>query len=147
MGKLPAVAALGVVLFLSALYPAFGSGIDAVSITLSLPFGGMPPLFGITLRGELPFGWGVASLLISTGGKTLILGGAEISLGSGGSFLRLSGGLSYFDLNALLPSPVFGGGLSYRIPAHGLQFGLSGELLYPIALGPPFLSVEGGWSR
>ena len=126
---------------------AFGDGIDTVSITVTIPFGGLPPLFGITIRSELPFGYGVASLLISPSGQTLIRGGAELPLGEGGSYLVMTGGIAYFDLNANLPSPVFGGGLSYRMPAHGLQFGIDGELIYPIALGPPLLSLEGGWSK
>lgn len=140
------VAALLVVLLPFA-PPASGDGIDAVSLTVNLPFGDLPPLFGITLRSKFPFGYGVASLLISPSGQTLIRGGAEIPLGSGGSFLAVTGGIAYFDLNSMFPFPVFGGGLSYRGPEHGLQFGISGELIYPIALGPPLLSVEGGWSR
>ncbi len=127
--------------------PAFGGGIDAVSLTISIPFGGLPPLFGVTLRSELPFGYGVASLLISPSGQTLLRSGVEIPIGGGGSYLDVTGGIAYFDLNARFPAPVLGGGLSYRGPAHGLQFGISGELIYPIALGPPLLILEGGWSR
>ncbi len=141
------VASLFPVLFAFAVLPVFGDGIDAVSITVSIPFGGLPPLFGVTIRSGLPFGYGVASLLISPSGQTLIRGGAEIPLGEGGSYLAVTGGIAYFDLNARFPSPVLGGGLSYRIPEHGLQFGINGEIIYPIALGPPLLSLEGGWSR
>ncbi len=134
-------------LFVCTVLPVMGDGIDGVSLTVTIPFGDLPPLFGITIRSELPVGYGVASLLISPSGQTLIRGGVEISLGEGGSYLVITGGIIYFDLSAKFPSPVLGGGLSYRIPEHGLQFGINGELIYPIALGPPLLSLEGGWSR
>ena len=126
---------------------ATAAGIDAISVTIGLPIGNMPLLFGITIRGEFPFGDGMASLLVSPAGKTLLRIGAELPLGNSGSYLRLDGGIAYFDLAARFPKPVFGGGISYRIPAHGLQFGVTGEILYPIALGPPLLLGEGGWSR
>ena len=124
-----------------------GTGIDAVSITVSLPFGGLPPLFGITVRSEISFGYGVASLLISPSGQTVIRGGVELPLGSGGSYIDLRGGIAYFDLSARFPSPMLGGGLSYRAPQHGFQFGIAGVFIYPIALGPPLVTLEGGWAR
>ncbi len=143
---LAVVAVLLLAIIPSAL-PAFGEGIDAVCLTISIPFGSLPPLFGITIRSGIPLGYGVASLLISSSGQTLLRGGVEIPLGSGGSYIVVTGGIAYFDLSARFPAPAFGGGLSYRGPEHGLQFGMSGEFIYPIALGPPLLSVEGGWSR
>ncbi len=123
------------------------TGIDAVCVTVSLPFGNTPLLIGFTIREQFSFGYGVSTLVISPQGKTLILIGAEFPLGNNGSYLRLDGGISYFDMSARFPSPVFGGGLAYRIPAHGIQFGAIGEFLYPFALSPPMFSLEGGWSR
>ena len=135
---------------------ASAGAIDYVGLRITLPLGNIPLLVGIGLGMRLPFGWGIASLLINPDGRTLILGSVEVALtGEGGvgmSLIRATAGISYFDLNATFPSPVFGGGIAYRLSSEtGFQIGLGGEILYPLAsgpraLGPPFLSIGGGWS-
>ncbi len=124
--------------------------IDYVGLRIALPLGNIPFLIGIDLGMRLPFGWGIASLLINPDGRTLILGSVEVALTGEGSvgmsLIRATAGISYFDLNAIFPSPVFGGGIAYRLSSEaGFQVGLGGEILYPLALGPPFLSIGGGW--
>jgi len=131
-------------------------GIDYVGLRITLPLGKIPFLVGIDLGMRLPFGWGIASLLINPDGRTLILGSVEVALTGEGnvgmSLIRATAGISYFDLNATFPSPVLGGGIAYRLSSEaGFQIGLGGEILYPLAsgpraLGPPFLTLGGGWS-
>ena len=140
---------ISLLVLISSLYASAG-GIDYVGLRITLPLGKIPFLVGIDLGMRLPFGWGIASLLINSEGKTLILGSVEVALTSedsaGMSLIRATAGISYFDLNATFPSPVFGGGIAYRLSSEaGFQIGIGGEILYPLAVGPPFLSMGGGW--
>ncbi|MEA1871340.1 MAG: hypothetical protein U9N00_04030 [Candidatus Bipolaricaulota bacterium] len=142
-------------LVLTSSLSASAGAIDYVGLRITLPLGKIPFLVGIDLGMRLPFGWGIASLLINSDGRTLILGSVEVALTGEGSvgmsLIRATAGISYFDLNATFPSPVFGGGIAYRLSSEaGFQIGLGAEILYPLAfgssaIGPPFLSIGGGW--
>ena len=58
---------------------ASAGGIDYVGLRITLPLGKIPFLVGIDLGMRLPFGWGIASLLINPDGRTLILGSVEVA--------------------------------------------------------------------
>jgi hypothetical protein len=136
---------------LAGFFSASAAGIDYIGLRVALPLGNVPFLIGVELGSRLPFGWGVTSLFLSPDGRTLILGSIEVALSErtnlSTSLIRATAGISYFDLSATFPSPVFGGGIAYRISSEaGFQIGIGGEILYPLALRPPFLSVGGGWS-
>lgn len=131
--------------------PSFGAGIDYVGLRIIIPLGRAPFMLGVDIGTHLPFGWVMASLFIAPDGKTLILGSTEVAIGgqesAGVSLLRGTIGISYFDLSAMFPSLVFGGGISYRFSfANHFQLAASGEIIYPLALGPPMFSIGGGWS-
>jgi hypothetical protein len=122
----------------------------AIGLRVGLPLGDLPLLIGLELGVAFPVGWGVASLLIGGGGKTLFLMSYEYPLihedEGGSSRLRFTIGVSYFDLNAPFPTPLAGGGVAYRHPvSEMIQVALSGDLLYPIALRVPLLTAGGGW--
>jgi len=130
---------------------AWGMGIDYVALRVGFPLGELPFLVGVDIGTELSFGWGVASLLLSPDGRTLLLVSLEYTLGDaegkGESLVRLTTGVSYFDLGATFPSPLIGGGLAYKLFFEGgLWMGITGDILYPLALGPPFITLESGWS-
>lgn len=130
---------------------AWGAGIDYVALCVGLPLSELPFLVGVDIGIKLSFGWGVASLLLSPDGKTLLLASLEYTLGDaegkGESLVRLTTGVSYFDLGATFPSPLIGGGLAYKLFFNGeLWMGITGDILYPLALGPPFITLESGWS-
>lgn len=100
---------------------------------------------------RLPFGWGMASLLVAPDGRTLIVGSLDWVLGPAGgwvsSVVRVSLGLSYLELGAAFPSPLIGGGAAYEIyPFPGGRAEVAAEILYPVAFGPPLVTVGGGWS-
>ena len=128
-----------------------GPTIGYVGLRVSLPIGGLPPFFGIELGGQVSFGYAFVSLLLSPDGKSLLLGSADFSLaealGWTAGVVRLSAGLSY-QVGDALPGLAGGGGIVLGLFAEegGLRVGVSGELLYPIAVGPPFISLEGGWA-
>lgn len=129
---------------------ADAAGIDYIGLRIVLPLGNVPFMVGVDLGMRLPFGWGVASLFLTPEGKTLILGSVEVAFGGeegrGTSLLRLTAGISYFDLTARFPSPLVGAGFSYRLPvAEVFQVGVGGEILFPLALAPPLLTLGGGW--
>lgn len=65
--------------------------------------------------------------------------------GKGESLVRLTTGVSYFDLGATFPSPLIGGGLAYKL-FFNRGMGITGDILYPLVLGPPFITLESGWS-
>ena len=122
----------------------------AIGLRVALPLGELPLLLGVELGVEFPLGWGVSSLLIGGDGKTLFLIGYEYPLlygdGGGSTRLRFTTGVSYFDLDAPFPSPLVGGGVAYRHPvSEMIQAALSGDLLYPVALRTPLLTLGGGW--
>jgi len=131
--------------------PAFAAGLDYIGLRIIIPLGQAPFMVGVDIGTHLPFGWAMASLFLTPDGKTLILGSAEVAIGgqedAGVSLLRGTVGISYFDLSARFPSLVFGGGISYRFSfADHFQLAASGEIIYPLALGPPMFSIGGGWS-
>jgi len=129
----------------------FGAGLDYIGVRIIIPLGQAPFMVGVDIGSHLPFGWAMASLFLAPDGKTLILGSAEVAIGgqenAGVSLLRGTVGISYFDPSAMFPSLVFGGGISYRFSfADHFQLAASGEIIYPLALGPPMFSIGGGWS-
>ena len=145
------------IILLSAAFTLFGAcaltgeGIDYLGLRVALPMGDLPLLIGVDLGTKAPFGWGIVSLLLTPDGKTLILGSLEYTLGEGeepgASMLCLSAGISYFDLRATFPSPLFGGGFAYEfLSSDGMRAGFSGQILYPFALRSPFFTLWGGWS-
>jgi hypothetical protein len=123
-----------------------------VGVRVGLPLGRLPPLLGVELRFPVEFGWAGASLLLASDGRTLILGEVDYALGGvgalGTSYAWLAGGLHFLDLRAALPSMVAGVGLSHRIAVAdgGPEGGLAAGLLLPIALGPPLVTLGGGWT-
>ena len=130
---------------------AIGAGLDYVGLRIIIPLGQAPFMVGVDIGTHVPFGWAIASLFLAPDGETLILGSAEVAIGgqenAGVSLLRGTIGISYFDLSAMFPSLVFGGGISYRFSfANHFQLAASGEIIYPLALGPPMFSIGGGWS-
>ena len=132
-------------------YSVIGAGLDYVGLRIIIPLGQVPFMVGVDIGTHVPFGWAIASLFLAPDGKTLILGSAEVAIGgqenAGVSLLRGTIGISYFDLSAMFPSLVFGGGISYRFSfADHFQLAASGEIIYPLALGPPMFSIGGGWS-
>lgn len=132
-------------------YPARGAGLDYVGLRIIIPLGQAPFMVGVDIGTHLSFGWAMGSLFLAPDGKTLILGSAEVAIGgqesAGVSLLRGTLGISYFDLSAMLPSLVFGGGISYRFSlADHFQLAASGEIIYPLALGPPMFSIGTGWA-
>jgi hypothetical protein len=145
-----------VLLVLVALAFAAGSapvlaGIDYIGLRLSLPLGRLPFFVGIEVGMRLPVGWGMVSLLLTQDGRTLLIGSLDWALGAasdwGSSVARVSLGLSYLDLGAPFPSPLFGGGVGYLIyPFPGCRAQVAAEILYPVAFGPPLVSLGGGWS-
>ncbi|HHR86237.1 MAG TPA: hypothetical protein ENL23_07820 [Candidatus Acetothermia bacterium] len=131
--------------------PVFCTGLDYVGLRIIIPLGQAPSMMGIDIGTRFPFGWLTASLFLSHDGKTLILGSADVAIGekksAGVSCLRGTLGISYFDLSAMFPSLVFGGGMSYRFSfADRFQLTACGEIIYPLALGPPMFSIGGGWA-
>ena len=143
------IAALLVAIFISC--PAIGAGLDYIGLRIIIPLGQAPFMVGVDIGTHLSFGWAMASLFLAPDGKTLILGSTEVAIGgqenAGVSLLRGTIGISYFDLSARFPSLVFGGGISYRFSfADHFQLAASGEIIYPLALGPPMFSIGAGWS-
>ena len=131
--------------------PVLGAGLDYVGLRIIIPLGHAPFMIGIDIGTHLSFGWATASLFLAPDGKTLILGSTDVTIGgqenAGVSSLRATMGISYFDLTAIFPSLVFGGGISYRFSfADHFQIAASGEIIYPLALGPPMFTVGGGWN-
>ncbi len=131
--------------------PVLGAGLDYVGLRIIIPLGQAPFMIGIDIGTHLSFGWATASLFLAPDGKTLILGSTDVAIGgqenAGVSSLRATAGISYFDLTATFPSLVFGGGISYRFSfADHFQIAASGEIIYPLALGPPMFTVGGGWN-
>lgn len=142
---------LAVVAFLVLAPLSLGTGIEYVGLRIGLPFGHLPWLVGIEVGTRLSFGWGLASLLVASDGRTLIVGSVDYVLGERGGTtepaVRISLGLSYFDLEAPLPSPCFGGGVTCALsPFAGARTAVAAEVLYPIAFGPPLFTLGGGWS-
>jgi len=140
-----------IVLFLALGLSAGAAGFDYVGLRITVPLGSVPFLVGVDLGARVPSGWAFATLFLDGTGRTLLLGTYEFKLaggdGVGMSFVALSAGIVHFDPRAVYPSPVFGGGLSYRFEVtKAVQAGLTGEILYPLGLGPPFFTVQGGWS-
>jgi len=139
------------IVFLFAVGFAHAGGMEfTIGLRVGLPLGDLPLLLGAELGVEFPLGWGVASLLIGGDGKTLFLVGYEYPLlhgeGKGSTNLRFTAGVSYFDPDATFPSPFIGGGVAYRhLVSEAVQVALSGDLLYPIALRAPLLTIGGGW--
>ena len=139
-----------VVIALSAALAAQGIGIDFMALRVSLPLGRLPALIGVDVGMKLTIGWGIASLLLSPDGRTILLTSYEYPLGtnkhSNQSLVRIDAGLFYFDLDAFFPSPLFGAGLSYRyFLGEDISIGVTGDILYPLALGPPLITLGTGW--
>lgn len=131
--------------------PACAAGLDYVGLRIIIPLGQAPFMVGVDIGTHLPFGWATASLFLAPDGKTLILGSTDVAIGgqesTGVSSLRGTIGISYFDLSAMFPSLVFGGGISYRFSlSDHFQLAACGEIMYPFALGPPMFTAGAGWS-
>lgn len=144
---------IAVVLVISVLVgcSAVAGGLDYVGLRLIVPLGQAPLMLGIDVGTHLSFGWATASLFIAPDGKTLILGSSEVAIGgqasTGVSSIKLTLGMSYFDLSAMFPSIVFGGGISYRFSlSDHFRLAAAGEIIYPLALGPPLFTLGAGWA-
>jgi len=129
---------------------ALGAGLRSIGVRVVLPIGEMPFLIGIEATTDLPFGLATGSFFLAADGKTLITASCDVraagSEGAGGTFLRVTAGLVYFDRSAFLPSLVFGGGLMAEMPvSSALAVAASGEFLYPIAFPLPMVSASGRW--
>ncbi len=130
---------------------SFGQGLDQIGVRLIVPLGKMPFMVGIDIGTHLTFGWVIGSLLLAPDGKTLILASTDVEIAgsqnAGVTFFRGTIGLYYFDLSALLPSFILGGGLSYRFSFdEHISIAASSEIMYPLALGPPMFTFNAGWS-
>lgn len=128
----------------------FGAGLRSIGIRVVLPLGGVPLLFGIEAAADVSFGAAGATLFLSSAGYTLILVNADVRLAGESrtmaTFIRLTSGLSYFDLTRPLPSFVVGGGLAWEVKVgSAIGLGVMGELLYPIAFPVPLFTVSGRW--
>jgi len=129
---------------------ALGAGLRSVGVGVILPIGKTPFLFGVEATTELSFGLATGSFFLASGGKTLIVASCDVRLAGsphvGGTFLRLTTGLLYFDPTAFLPSVLFGGGLAVEAPiSSALAICASGEFVYPLAFSPPLVSASGRW--
>jgi len=127
------------------------SQLSSIGIRIVLPFTGGPFLVGIEATTNLSFGLGTGSFLLDSAGRTLIAVGVDIDLGEEGSsartYLRLTTGIYYFDPSRSFPSPLIGGGISYRLLTfQPLVFGFASEFIYPLAFPVPMFSASGGWS-
>lgn len=127
------------------------AGVDYVGVRVILPLGQMPVMIGIEVGTRVSFGWVTACLLLTPAGRTLLLGGIEMALtdqeSPGSSFIRATVGVSYFDFTARFPSLVLGAGIAYRLSIEdAFQVGIRGEIIYPLALGPPLVSIGSGWA-
>ncbi len=150
MNRRTALAVVVLVVLVSSCLPILAE-IQSVGIRLILPFTGIPLLLGAEIVTDMPFGGLSISLFLSPQGGTLLLGSADIALAEDldetSASLRVTTGLSYFDPGQRFPSIVFGGGVSVLTSAaQPLAFGLTSELIYPIAFPVPMLAVSGAWS-
>lgn len=130
--------------------PVSSLGLRSVGLRLILPFTGIPLSIGAEIVTDASFGRLSISLFLSPAGGTLLLGSADVALTgdpeTANAFLRMTTGLSYFDLTRRLPTLLFGGGVSVLFTAaESLVFGLSGEAVYPLAFPVPMLTLSGGW--
>ena len=125
------------------------SAIDYIGLRISLPIGELPSYYGIELGKEIAFGYALVSLVFSPNGRTLLLGSVDIPIGEqlgwAATLARLTAGFSH-RAGDFLPGLVGGGGIVIALYPEGtdLRIGMTGELLYPTAFSPPFLSLEGG---
>jgi len=143
------------ILFLGAVacpcLPMSSLGLRSVGLRVILPFTGIPISIGAEVVTEASFGGLSLSLFLSPRGGTLLLGSAEIALTgdpeAASAFLRLTTGLSYFDSSRLLPSLLFGGGVSVLFTAaEPFTFAMAAETIYPLAFPIPMLTLSGAWS-
>ncbi len=140
-----------VALVLAACPAPVHGGLDYVGLRFSLPLGRLPLLVGLEVATRVPFGWASVSLLLAQDGRTLITGSLDWALGAtgdwGSSVARASLGLSYLELGAALPALFFGGGVGHIVyPFPGCRAQIAVEILYPVAFGPPLITLGGGWS-
>lgn len=134
-----------------ALVSGQAGAVDYVGLRVSLPLGGLPPLVGAEVGMRLSPGWWSASVLVSWDGRTLMVGSVDVVLGEpaawGEAAFRLSVGLSYLELGAGLPAPFAGAGVACTVrPFEAVRVRAAAEVLYPVAFGPPLISLGGGWS-
>lgn len=127
---------------------AVSAGIRSIGLRLILPWSGIPLSVGAEVVTDAAFGSLSFSLFLSPAGGTLLLGSADIALTSdpreATTFLRLTTGLSYFDSTRRFPSLLVGAGTSVRLAtAEPFTFGLSGELVYPLAFPTPMFTLSG----
>jgi hypothetical protein len=127
---------------------ALGDGLRSIGVRVILPIGQMPFLLGAEVTTDISFGLVTGSFFLTSDGKALITGSCDVRLAAtgrvGGTFLRLTAGLYYFDFSASLPSILLGGGLAVEVPASpALAIGASGEFLYPLAFPLPVVSASG----
>jgi len=144
------VAAVCLAVLCFSAWTAWGSGIRSFGLRAVLPIGRVPFLIGIEARGDVPFGLLTGSFFLSSEGRVLITASYDIGLTGDAegsrTFLRATVGLYYFDVQAFLPSLLFGGGVAVDVPAASfLAFGASGEFLYPLAFPTPLVSASGRW--
>jgi len=131
--------------------PVFSAGIRSVGLRLILPATGIPLVVGAEVVTDVSLGELSISLFLSPAGGSLLLGSVDVALtgdpSAARAFLRLTTGLAYFDASRRFPSFLVGAGTSARLSvAESFLFGLTGELIYPIAFPIPLITVAGAWA-
>lgn len=130
---------------------ASAAGLRTIGLRFLLPWTDVPFLIGVEASADVKFGIATGAFFLNSDGGTLILASGDLRLsddttGLGGTYVRITAGLFYFDTSQFLPSPVIGGGVSYQVPVAGsLSIGLAAELLYPLALRAPMVAASAGW--
>jgi hypothetical protein len=124
---------------------ADAAGLRSVGVRFALPLGDFPALFGIEASTEFASGIGSATLYLSASGGSLLAACFDVPLRDGGAtYVRMTPGVSYFDRQRSLPTPLVGVGLAVTpVTVGAVAFGFAGELLYPVAFPFPMLSLAG----
>ncbi len=131
-------------------WPANADGLRSIGVRFVLPIGNVPLFLGIEATVDVPFGVLVGAFSLTASGKVLITGSYDLRLNESAegskTFVRLTTGLSYFDLRAFLPSLLIGGGLALEAPlSPALAVCPAAEFLYPVAFPVPMVSASGRW--
>lgn len=92
------------------------------------------------------------SFFLTSNGEALITASVDIPVGEasasglGSAYLRLTTGVCYIETTDPLPTPIFGGGIAWRLRALSeVGVGMAAEFSYPLAFPVPMLSVSAGW--
>ena len=136
-------------LFVVFFFPAVAE-LRTIGLRFLLPWSDVPFLIGLEASVDVEFGIATGAFFLDLNGRTLILASGDLRLsddaGLGGTYIRLTTGLFYFDASRFLPSLVIGGGVAYQVPVGGsLSVGVAAELLYPLALRTPLFAASAGW--